>query len=235
MGVSGMDMGMGRPAGAAATGRSERAVQGEWWLRGGPWAGIAFVVLFVVRFVAFLDTPDSDAPVSEWTEYFEDSGNRTQSLVGTYLMALAGLAFLWFLVWLCGRLREAEAPSGFLTRVAFAAGVLFVAMLLASGIAMGTVAASIEFGDAPVADGEFARQFENLGFGLLLLAGMFAAGVFMAAASLAALRTTTLPRWLAIAGIVGGLLLIPFGVIFLPMVLLLLWVIAVAIVLMRTA
>jgi hypothetical protein len=235
MGVSGMGMGMGQAAGATPVGRSERAVSAEWWLRGGPWAGFAFAVLLVVRFVAFLDTPDSDAPASEWTEYFQDSGHRTQSLVGTYLMVLSGLAFFWFLAWLCGRLREAEGPSGFLSRAAFGAGLLFVAMVFASAVAMGTVAAGVEFGDTPVPDGEFARQFEGLGFGLLLLGGGFAAGVCMVAASLVALRATLLPRWLAIAGIVAGLLVIPFSVIFIPMVLLLLWVIAVGIVLMRAA
>lgn len=231
MAVSGM--GMGRAAGAEATGRSERTVQGEWWLRGGPWAGIAFAVLLVVRFVVFLDTPDGDAPASEWTEYFDDSGHRTQSIVGTYLMVLAGLAFFWFLAWLCGRLREAEGPSGFLSRAAFGSGVLFVAMIFASAIAMGTVAAGVEFGDIPVPDGEFARQFESLGFGLLLLGGGFAAGLCLVTASLVGLRTALVPRWLAIAGIVAGLLLIPFGVFFLPLVLLVLWVIAVAVVLMR--
>jgi hypothetical protein len=234
MSVSGsMDMGMGRAAGAPAAGRSERAVATEWWVRGGPWAGFAFAVLLVVRFVAFLDTPDSDAPASEWTEYFQDSGHRTQSLVGTYLMVLAGLAFAWFLFWLCGRLREVEGPSGFLTRVTFGSGLLFVAMVFASAVAMGTVAAGVEFADTPVPDGEFARQFEGLGFGMLLVGGCFAAGVCVAAASLVGLRTRALPRWLAIAGIVTGLLLIPFGVFFIPLALLVLWVIAVGIVLLR--
>lgn len=65
MAVSGMGMDMGRSTGAATNPRVERAVSAEWWVRGGAWAGIAFVVLFVVRFVAFLDTPDGDAPVSD--------------------------------------------------------------------------------------------------------------------------------------------------------------------------
>jgi hypothetical protein len=234
MTVSGMGMEMGRPTGAATTPRVERAVSAEWWVRGGAWAGIAFVPLFVARFVAFLDTPDGDAPVSEWTEHFEDSGNRMQSVGGGYLMALAGLAFLWFLVALCRRLREAEAPSVFLTGLTFGGGLLFVAMVFASGAAMASVAAGVEFGDTPAPDGEFARQLEGLGFGLLLLYGMFAAGICMVAASIVSLRRAVLPRWLAIAGIVAGLLVIPFGVIFLPLVLLALWVLAVAIVLIRT-
>lgn len=231
---TGMGMDMGRGAGATTTPRAERAASAEWWVRGGAWAGIAFVVLFVVRFVAFLDTPDGDASVREWTQYFEDSGNRMQSIVGGYFMGLAGLAFLWFLVALCRRLREAEAPSGFLTGVTFGAGLLFVAMVFASGAAMASVAAGVEFGDVPAPDGEFARQLEGLGFGFLLLYGMFAAGICMVAASIVALRRAVLPRWLAIAGIVAGLLVIPFGVFFLPLVLLALWALAVAIVLIRT-
>jgi hypothetical protein len=76
----------GRPASIDSAGVAERL---ERW---GPWAGIAFVALFVVRFVAFQDTPDSDASASEWTEHLADSDNRMQIIVGTYLMAFAGLS-----------------------------------------------------------------------------------------------------------------------------------------------
>jgi hypothetical protein len=69
----------------------------------------------------------------------------------------------------------------------------------------------------------------------LLLGGGFAAGLCMVAASLVGLRTALVPRWLAIAGVVAGLLLIPFGVFFVPLALLVLWVIAVGVVLMRVA
>jgi hypothetical protein len=211
----------------APVGVSERL---ERW---GAWAGIAFGILFVVRFVAFLDTPDSDAAVSEWTDYYSDSDHRTESIVGMYLMALAGLAFAWFLMALHTRLREAEEPVGFTTWLALGTGLVFVAMLFASGAMMGAVAAGVEFGDIPVPDGEFARQFESVGFGLLLLFGMFAAGVFMIAAALSSMRTALLPQWLAIAGIVSGALVLVFGVLFIPMALLVLWVVTVSIVLLR--
>ena len=217
----------GRPASIDSAGVAERL---ERW---GLWAGIAFVVLFVVRFVAFLDTPESDAPASEWKDHLADSGNRTQILVGTYLMAFAGLAFLWFMASLFGRLRDIEDRPGFLTRLGYGAGAIFVTMLFGSAAAMGTVAAGVEFGDMPVPDGEFPRQFENLGFGLLLLFGMFAAGVFMAAVSFIGLHTALLPRWLAIAGLVAAPLVLLFGVVFVPMLLLVLWVLAVSIALLR--
>lgn len=201
--------------------------------RWGAIAGIAFVVFFVLRFVAFLDTPDSDASVREWTEYFEDSGNRTLSVLGGYAMLLAGLAFLYFLWALRGRLRGSEAGLNGLSVLAFGSGVVFVAMVFASGAAMGSVAAGVEFGDIPVPDGEFARQLESLGFGLLLLYGMFAAGVCIAATSGSALRAGTLPRWLAIAGFVVAAIVGVLGVLFIPMVLLVLWVLAVSIVMLQ--
>ena len=203
--------------------------------RWGAAAGIGFVVFFVLRFV-FLNTPDSDAPVQEWTEHFQDSGNRTLSVLGGYATGLAGLGFLCFIWALRARLRRPEVHSAGLSSLAYGSGLVFVAMLFASGAAMTTVAASVEFGDNPVPDGEFARQLENLGFGLLLLYGMFAAAVCIAATSGSSLRTGTLPRWLVIAGFVVAVIVGVLGVIFLPMVLLVLWVLAVSIVmLMRPA
>jgi hypothetical protein len=199
--------------------------------RWGAAAGIAFVVFFVLRFV-FLNTPDSDAPVREWTEHFQDSGDRTLSILGGYSMALAGLAFLCFVWAVRGRLRRSEVDPHGLSTLAYGSGLVFVAMLFASGAAMTTVAASVEFGDNPVPDGEFARQFENLGFGLLLLYAMFAVAVCIAATSGSALRTGVLPRWLVIAGFVVAVLVGVFGVIFLPMILLVLWVLAVSIVML---
>ena len=201
--------------------------------RWGAVAGIAFVVFFVLRFV-LLNTPDSDAPVEEWTETFQDSGDRMLSILGGYAMLLAGLAFLYFIWSLRSRFRLEEGASEGLSGLAFASGVVFVAMMFASGAAMSTVAASVEFGDNPVPDGEFARQLENLGFGLLLLYGMWAAGVSIVAFSGSALRTGAFPRWLAIAGIVVGVLVALGGVIFIPMVLLLLWVLTVSVVSLRT-
>jgi len=213
---------------AAVPGTSDRAS------RWGAIAGIAFVVLYVVRFVAFLDTPESDAPVREWTQYFEDSGHRTQSVLGGYTQLLAGLGFLCFLWALRNRLRWAEGSSEGLSTLAWGSGLVFVGLVFASAAAMMTVAAGVEFGDTPVPNGEFARQMEGLGFGLLLLFGMFAVGVCIAAASGSARRTGALPRWLVIAGFVVAVIVAVLGVIFVPQILLLLWVLAVSIVMLRT-
>ena len=126
-------------------------------------------------------------------------------------------------------LRRSEAGEVGLSTLAFASGVVFVTMMFASGAAMTSVAASVEFGSTPVPDGEFARQLEQLGFVFLLLYGMLAVGVCVAATSVSALGTGVLPRWLAIAGLAVALVVGALGVFFLPMILLVLWVLAVSI------
>jgi hypothetical protein len=201
--------------------------------RWGAIAGIAFVVFLVLRFVAFLDTPDSDAPVREWTEYFDDSGNRTVSILGAYSQLLAGLGFLGFIWALRARLRVAERSADGFSALAFGAGLVFVGLVFVSAAAIANVAAGVEFGDIPAPDGEFARQFESLGFGLLLLFGMFAAGVCIAATSASALASGVLPRWLAITGLVVAVIVAVLGVVFFPLILLVLWVLAVSIVMLQ--
>jgi prepilin signal peptidase PulO-like enzyme (type II secretory pathway) len=64
-----------------------------------------------------------------------------------------------------------------------------------------------------------------------LLGGGFAALVLVLTASIISLQTGALPQWLAWLGIVAAVVLV-FAVIFLPMIALLIWVLAVSIVML---
>jgi hypothetical protein len=197
-------------------------------LRWGAWAGIAFVVLFVVG-VFLINTPDTDAPVDEWQEHFEDSGERVGLIIHGYAWALAGIAFAVFVSGLRERLR---AVGNWLGTLALASGGVFVATLFVAGAATTAVAGGIEFGDLPEAGaGEFGRFLEQLGFATLLLFGMFAAGTFIAATSAATHRAGLIPAWLANSGYVSAVIVALGGVVFFPMVLLVLWVLVLCIVL----
>jgi hypothetical protein len=214
-----------------ATGAAVRA-SGQRWAG---WAGIAFVVLFVVG-TFLVNTPSSDASAAEWQEHFEDSGNRWLAIAHGYLWALAGIAFIVFL----GAVRErVRLAADWLGSVVFASGIVYVAMLFIGGIGTAAVAGGIEFGEAPTEGaGEFGRWFEQLGFGALLLFGMFAAGVFVITAAIGLRRAGLVPGWLAVSGDVVGVILILLGVFFIPQILLMLWVLAVSILLLtrsRTA
>jgi hypothetical protein len=201
------------------------------WNRWAPVGGILFAVLLIAGIIVRGTTPDYDRP-DEWIPYFQDSGNRTQQIIGGYLVILSALAFLVFATALYGRMRAAEGERSRLPMLTFGSGMVFVALLLAAATVFTSVAGSVSFGDAPVPSADIAIQIEQLGFGLLLLAAMPAAIIFVVSASLSALGTRMLPTWLAWAGIVVAVLLI-FSPLFLPAVLLPLWALAVGIILLR--
>jgi len=198
----------------------------------GPIAGIVFVVLFVVGFSLF-DLPSGDDSAQEITSFYNDSGDRAQLIIASYLMMLAGVFFLWFLASLRNRLLAAEGEPARLTVIAFASGVVFVAMLMVAAAAFMTVAADITFGDEKFVSVEGARLLPELGYPILLIGGMFAAIAMIDAASILIVRTGVLPKWIGYFGFVAAVALL-FSVFFVPIILLVLWVLFVSIALLRT-
>jgi hypothetical protein len=83
-----------------------------------------------------------------------------------------------------------------------------------------------------VPTGDFARQFDQIGFALLLVAGALSAGAFTGFASFAARRREILPGWLTMAGYIVAALQLVAGLFF-PFVLFVLWVLVISIVLLR--
>lgn len=203
------------------------------WDRWGPIAGIVFVVLlFVGLSLALSDLPSGDDPVSKFTSFYNDKGDRAKVIIGSYLMVLAGVFFLWFLASLRVRLLAVEAAPSRLTSIAFGGGVAFVALLMASAAALMSVAADIAFGGEKFVNPDAARYLPELAYPLLLIAGAFAAIALIDAVSILILRTGVLPRWIGWFGFVAAIALL-FGFLFLPMVALLLWVLFVSVAMLR--
>jgi hypothetical protein len=204
-------------------------------LFGGGVAAIVFAVLFVVGFILSSDTPDEDESNAEWVRHFADSGNRRIIVIGVILLALAALAFLVFLGVLRERLRDAAPGSEWLSTVAFASGLAFVAMLAVAGVGHGAVPAGIVFGDNPVPrDANIMRTFESLAFGSLFLFGAVAAGLLIVTTSIVSGRAGLLPRWLVVTGYVVGVIVLVGGLLFVPMILFVLWMLAVGIIMLRS-
>ena len=203
------------------------------WDRWGPIAGIAFVVLLIVGLsVALSDLPAGDDPVSKFTSFYNDGGDRAKVIIGSYLIVLSGVFFFWFLASLRVRLLAAEGVPGRLTSIAFGGGVAFVALMMASAAALMTVAADVSFGGEDFVSPEAARYLPELGYPLLLIAGAFAAIAMIDAASILIVRTGILPTWIGWFGFVAAIVLL-FGFLFLPMVALLLWVLFVSVAMLR--
>jgi hypothetical protein len=199
--------------------------------RWAPLGGIIFVVLMVTGTYFVADVPDPDAPQQALAGYLADSDNHTRNLIGAYMWVLGALAFLWFVTRLRSVLREAEGGTGALSNLVFGAGVIYSALMIASGVAFAAVAYAIALRDAPVSDPDFVRVLPQMAWMILLLGAGFAGGLLVLTASILSLQAGVLPRWLAWIGIVVAIVLL-FDVIYVNIVPLLIWVLAASIVLL---
>jgi hypothetical protein len=191
--------------------------------------GIVFVVLFVAGFMTF-STPDSNSNTAKWAKWWNDSGHRAGAVVGAYLMVLAVLAFVWFLWSLHRRVGGGgSVPAGMMATF----GSTFAGLALVSALMRAAIPGGNVFGDMPIPAGaDLARQLDNLGFAVLLVAGALSAGAFLAVASYLARASDALPGWLTIAGYVVAVLQLAAGLFF-PFILFILWVLVASIVLLR--
>lgn len=199
------------------------------WRHGVTIAGMAFAVLFVAGLLTSAGTPDYDAPPQEWADWYTDSGNRGMQVISMLLLVLSALSLLVFAAGLYRRLRSFSLDRHGWPLVALAAGVVLATLITVSAVAMSTVSAAMEFSptDFPVPGADVAQVLEQLGFGVLLLGGGWAAALFVAAVSLSARGTAALPAWMATAGLVVAVLLLA-SVAFLPMLLLPIWALVVS-------
>jgi len=201
------------------TGNRERAAT-----RWGAAAGIAFVVVFFAGLM-LLGTPEGEAPASEWEAWYDDSGNRSRAILAMLFVVISGFAFLWFASSLRTRLRS---PAEQLRTMAASTALLFTTMVMIAGVVFGSVAGQVEFGDATVPSGDTISTIEQLGWGLLMVAGGFSAAVFVATVSVLGRRTGVFPGWLTYVGYVAAVLLV-FSFMWFPFAAVLIWVLAVSI------
>jgi hypothetical protein len=183
-------------------------------------------VTFVVGLLFVSDSPDSSDTDAQVVAWYAHHSHRVGILVGAYLLAFCGLFFLWFAGGLRQRLRAAEGPGGRLANVALGGAILFVAMLWIGAAALGAIPGAESFGDNPslkIAD--VARFVGSAGFGAILIFSAFGAIALIDAASIVIMRTGILPKWLAWLGFVAAVVLL-FGLVFLPMVALPIWLLA---------
>ena len=199
-----------------------------------PTAGALAAVTFVVGLIFASNGPsnkDTDAQVLAW--YANNGNHRPGIVVGAFLLAFCGLFVLWFASGLHQRLRAAEAPGDRLANVALGGAILFTGMLWVGGAALAAIPAAQAFGsEPPLKVADIARIVTNVGFGAILLFGAFGAIALIDATSILIVRTGILPRWFAWLGFVATAALL-FGVFFIPMVALPIWLLAGSVILFR--
>src|SRR6476469_2357775 len=196
-----------------------------------PVAGLLAAVTFVVGLIFVSDSPNDNATDAQVLAWYAKHSHRLGIVVGAFILAFCGLFVLWFAAGLRQRLRAAEGPGGRLANVALGGAILFVGMLWAGAAALAASPAAEAFGSTPnlqVAD--VARFLPAAGFVAILIFGAFGAIALIDATAIVTMRTGVLPRWLALLGFVATVALL-FGVVFLPMIALPIWLIAASVVL----
>jgi hypothetical protein len=170
--------------------------------------GAAHAVLFLVAYLLMSGVPGPRASNAEIAEFYGSGGSRRVVLVGLYLMPLAAIAFVWFIValrmWIETSARRRDA---LLSNIQLASGILYVALFCAASAAWSVLAASIEFADAET-DPVVARQFPQYGTSLLLVFAFRMAAMFVFTTSSILRASGVLPRWLAWSGYAVGLFLL---------------------------
>jgi hypothetical protein len=173
------------------------------WERIAAGLGIIFVVLQVGAGAMLGGAPALDAPPPEIQSYLVDDGINV--LLAATMAASAAFFGLWFLGSLRTFLESAEGDPGFLSRVAFGAGL--VTITLATTASLPTVALAWD-DTAAHADPGLLQAVWNLNTLALVPIGS-SAGVFCLATALIILHTRVLPAWLGWIGVLaaaGGVL-----------------------------
>lgn len=165
-------------------------------------AGVGAAASGIPPIIDIVRGPGGKYP-EDFLDYFV--GNRRLLLLESWLTALAAGLFLWFLGGLRAILRQAEGPTGKLSALAFGAGVTFAGTLFVQTAAHATVA----YGAAASSSEGYLLAQPGLTASLLDFATILAtlsglpAAVFLAAVSVASIRTGALASWF---GWLSGLL-----------------------------
>ncbi|MGA9275365.1 hypothetical protein [Ilumatobacter sp.] len=155
-------------------------------------AGIAFSVLLTTALVLIrVVVPDDPTDAGEW---LVDDTKRGAIVLALNLLPFAGIAFLWFIGVVRDRIGDGE--DRFFATVFLGSGLLFIAMLFATGaIASGLILAA---GESDVGDvWPFGRRVSAM---LLNVYAMRMAAVFAISTTTIATRLGLAPRWLTVLG-----------------------------------
>jgi hypothetical protein len=201
--------------------------------RSAGWAGIAFVALSTVWVVvvSIVGTPQlGNGTTEDFTDFYDDQGNRISLMLASLSLALAGVALLWFLGGLRSVLRRAEGESGTLSTTVVVGGAILVGLLFVFNAINVAMAWALEESDHFRFDLNSAQLFEGLSY-LLAIQAAFVGAAFVGAASQVFRKSAIYPAWVAWGGLVIAVLnfLLAFPIHGVSLILVLPWVLVVSV------
>lgn len=195
------------PAGGAEPGAWTREVRSL--ARAAAISGILFAGLFVTALVLVRQAPALDAADRVYTAFYTVGQGNVLVTAGLYIVPFAGIAFIWNM----GATRTlVDALPGTTSEVPrwlqVASGVLFVCMLFAGTAAVAAVALLTVLSSTQLPAPEVARTFTSVGYGMVFVFGVRAAGMYMIATTTLTRRRAVLPRWVALVSYLGATFLL---------------------------
>src|SRR3954469_13556361 len=160
------------------------------------WSGVIFALLLIAALVLLYQGPGLGASDADYTTFYQNGGAGTVTTVGLYLVPFAGIACLWHMT-ATRTLLQVRRPESWAEVphwLHLAASVIFVCMLFAGSAAAGAVALLTRYSDAPLPGPDIARALSSVGYTLVFVFGVRAAGMYI-------ITTTGLART---AGVLPG-------------------------------
>lgn len=195
-----------------------------------PYAGLAYVVFFVASTMVS-NPPADNASDRKWIAAYSGHGKQVGHLATAFLLLLAGLALMTFLVALWRRIAAAH-PAEMPSRLPIAAAATAAALMAAGGMVMGYISGGELIGHYPLPSVDLLRMSNDLGFALAGVAGSLAAGVAVAALSIQGYTAGVFGARMRAAGVVTALVLI-LSILFFPIAALFAWVLTASVMWIR--
>jgi hypothetical protein len=162
-------------------------------------SGLVFAALFVVALVLVRKAPSVGAPDSTYADFYRHPQGNVLVTAGLYVVPFCGVAFLWQMSTTRTLIGALPRSSPELQRwLHLASGVLFVCMLFAGSAAVGAVALLTVFSTAALPPPDVARALTAVGYALVFVFGVRAAGIYMISTTTLARTVGLLPRWMAV-------------------------------------
>lgn len=202
------------------------------WKRVAPYGGIAFVVFFLAS-VVVSSVPKDTASDHAWLAAYATHAKQAGHLATGVLLVIAGLSLMTFLTHIWTRVTEARQSRAVSPLPVVAAGVA-AACIATGGILMGTTSGSALIGSTPIPSADILRLGNDAGFAMVGVAGMLAAALSIACLSVQARAAGIFGARLGRFSLAVAVVLLA-SVVFLPIVALLIWLVAVTVTLNRAA
>lgn len=194
------------------------------------YAGIGYAVCFVGS-VMVSSPPADKASDHAWVVAYTGRSAQLGHLATGFLLLLAGLSLMTFLVGLWRRIGQAD-PARSLSPVPVAAAAVAAACMGTGGMLMGFVSGGELMGSYPLPGADVLRMSNDLGFALAGVAGSWAAGLAVAVLSIQGHASGFFGSRMRAAGLVtAGLLVV--SILFAPILALIAWTLAASVLWMR--